>query len=407
MDFDTELFFNISEALCLIPFFYLLNQFIFKKLEKKQDFFSRKLMNRLFLYHLLFGAAYYGYALFNPSDSKRYFRVPTNTHEGWFHFLKTGTHFIDFVSYPFINYLGFSYEMMMMLFTWVGFLGFVYAYLFFKENIRLDIKVFKRIDLLTLLLFLPNMHFWTASLGKGAPIFFGLMLFAYTIRDPKHRIFGLLVSSLLVFAIRPHIFMLIAVGSALGILLCQNSFNWKKKSIFLGAIVASLVIFRHQILGVMHLNHSDNLIGDFLAFANHRANDLNTSGSGVDMTNYSLLEKFFTFWFRPLFFDAPGVLGVVVSAENLIYLLLFGKIFRMDFLRFLKNAPVHVKMSLSLFLLTSFAMTFVMSNLGIIIRQKSMIMYFLFFVIYYYLAQEKGLTIRLNAAKKESFPQAA
>lgn len=407
MDFDTELFFNITEALCLIPFLYLLNQFIFKKLEKKHDFFSRKLMSRLFLYHLLFGAAYYGYALFNPSDSNRYFRVPTNTHEGWFHFLKTGTHFIDFVSYPFIKYLGFSYEMMMLLFTWIGFLGFVYAYLFFKENIRLDIKVFKRIDLLTLLLFLPNMHFWTASLGKGAPIFFGLMLFAYTIRDPKHRIFGLLVSSLLVFAIRPHIFMLIAVGSSLGILLCQNSLSWKKKSIFLGGIAASLVIFRHQILGVVHLNHSDNLIGDFLAFTHHRANELNTSGSGVDMADYSLLEKFFTFWFRPLFFDAPGVLGVIVSAENLIYLLLFVKIFKMDFLRFLKNAPVHVKMSLSLFLLTSFAMTFVMSNLGIIIRQKSMIMYFLFFVIYYYLAQEKGLTLGLKSTKKNNFPQAA
>jgi hypothetical protein len=46
-------------------------------------------------------------------------------------------------------------------------------------------------------------------------------------------------------------------------------------------------------------------------------------------------------------------------------------------------------MSAIAFLLTSFAMTFVMSNLGIIMRQKSMVMYFAFFVIYYFLAQEE------------------
>ena len=48
-------------------------------------------------------------------------------------------------------------------------------------------------------------------------------------------------------------------------------------------------------------------------------------------------------------------------------------------------------MSFIVFLLTSFAMTFVMSNLGIIMRQKSMVMYFGFFVIYYFLANEKWL----------------
>ncbi|MGA9590607.1 MAG: hypothetical protein WBV11_12325, partial [Salegentibacter sp.] len=68
----------------------------------------------------------------------------------------------------------------------------------------------------------------------------------------------------------------------------------------------------------------------------------------------------------------------------------------------------QVKISLSLFLLSSFAMTFVMSNLGIIIRQKSMIMYFMFFVIYYFLAHEKAKTISLNPEKREpQLPMAA
>src|SRR5690606_13250683 len=87
--------------------------------------------------------------------------------------------------------------------------------------------------------------------------------------------------------------------------------------------------------------------------------------------------------------DAPGILGLITSVENLLYLLLFMKILKKDFIKFISNSPIAVKMSLVVFFLASFAMTFIMSNLGIIMRQKSMVMYFLFFVIYYYLAQKK------------------
>jgi len=393
---DTNLLHNIIQAAMLIPFLYLINQYIFKKLKEKHDFFSISLMNKLFFYHLIFGGIYYCYAFFNPSDSKRYFKVPGGEGATWSGFLETGTSFIDFISYPFIDFFGFSYEMMMLLFTWVGFMGFVYAYLFFKENISLDIKLFKRVDFLTLILFLPNMHFWTASLGKGAPIFLGLMLFAYALRKPKNRIFGLTIGSLLVFAIRPHMFLLLAGAGMFALLFNRDQVSLKHKAIFGGLIAGILLLLHKQILGVVNLGNSQNLIADFLSFTENRASSLDNATSGVPMNDYSLIEKFFTFWFRPLFFDAPGILGVIVSIENLIYLLLFGKLFKKSFFGFLKSAPAHVKLSLVLFFTSSFAMTFVMSNLGIILRQKSMIMYFLFFVIYYFMAYEKDTVFRLK-----------
>lgn len=385
-------------ALLMVPFLYLLTQLIFKRLQKKHSFFNRKLMNRLFYYHMLFGILYYAYAFVNPSDSHKYFIWPQNIAKSWLEFFGTETTFVNFISYPFINGFGFSYEMMMMLYAWFGFLGFVYAYLFFKENISLKVKVFKHIDLLSLILFLPNMHFWTASMGKGTIIFLGLMLFAYSIKNPKSRFLGLIIGSFLVFFIRPHVFLLLTVGGLGGFLLGKDSVSWKKKSIIVLSILVGLFLIHDKILAVVHLNNSQDLLADFIKFTTQRSHDLDNAGSGVNMAAYSLPEKIFTFWFRPLFFDAPGILGIIVSAENLIYLLLFLKILNIDFLKFLKNAPVNVRMSLVLFLLTSFAMTFVMSNLGIIIRQKSMVMYFLFFVIYYYLAHEKTLSINLNLA---------
>jgi hypothetical protein len=401
MNFDPEQISDIAQAILLIPFLYLLTQYIFKQIRKKHDFFSVKLMNSLFFYHLAFGAAYYIYSLFNRSDSFRYYSVPQKDGFKWFDFFGTETTFIAFISYPFINGLGFSYEMMMLLFTWIGFMGFVFAYLFFKENISLNVTVFKRVDLLRLILFLPNMHFWTASLGKGSLIFLGLMLFAYSITKVKTRILGIVLGSLLVFYIRPHIFFLLVVGALVGFMTGKEKIDGKIKFTVCGIILIGLFFLQDQILAVVNLNNSQNLIADFIKFTSQRSEALGSAGSGVNMSEYSLPEKIFTFWFRPLFFDAPGILGVIVSVENAIYLLLFLKIFRMNFIKFIFNAPVNVKMSLVLFLMTSFAMTFVMSNLGIIIRQKSMVMYFLFFVIYYYLAHEKSLTARLQSNELE------
>ncbi len=401
-------FIDIGIALLLLPFLYILNQYLFKKLKEKHSFFSGRLMNILSLYHLLFAAIYYAYARFNPSDSKRYFNLVKETDHGWMHFFQTETHFIDFMSYPFIKYMGFSYEMMMLLFAWIGFLGFVYAYVFFKEHISLEIKVFKKIDFLLLILFLPNMHFWTASLGKGAPIFLGLMLFAYALKLPKERWATLLTGSLLIFAIRPHMLLLVAMGAVTGVMLCRHHFSWKRKAAIVAGVITGLLLFQEPILRVVNLHNSSDLVGDFIRFSENRSGKLAASDSGVNMAHYSIPEKFFTFWFRPLFFDAPGFFGIIVSIENLIYLLIFGKIFRTKFLRFIKHAPAYVKTSLALFLLTSFAMTFIMSNLGIIIRQKTMIMYFMFFVVYYYLGQEKKITLGLNTEEdSRSLPKAA
>jgi len=238
-----------------------------------------------------------------------------------------------------------------------------------------------------------------------------LMLFAYSITKAKTRILGLVLGSLLVFYIRPHIFLLLVVGALIGFMTGKEKITWKMKLTVCGVILAGLFLLQEQILAVVNLNNSQNLIADFIQFTSTRSEALGSSGSGVNMAGYSLPEKIFTFWFRPLFFDAPGILGVIVSVENAIYLLLFLKIFRMNFFKFILNAPVNVKMSLVLFLMTSFAMTFVMSNLGIIIRQKSMIMYFLFFVIYYFLAHEKsrslGLKFKSISHSNERLPHAA
>ena len=392
-------------VLFLIILFFGLNQVIFFVYEKRHPFFDRKKMNLLYLYHLVFYGLYYWQASLNPSDSHHYYEI-ISTHRGsWFELFGTDTNFIHFVGYPLYK-LGFSsYEMMMMTFAWFGYLGFIYAYLFFRENIPIKIKVFGNVDFLTLILFFPNMHFWTASLGKGGIIFLGLMMFTYAVIKPKTRKFLLILGSIITFYIRPHMFLFLGTGAVLGYMSGKEKIPLYQKLLIYFSFIGALIFAQDDILAVVNLQNSEDLISDFQEFAGKRTEDLAEAGSGINIQSYPLPLKLFTFWFRPLFFDAPSVLGVLASFENLIYLILFLKIIKKDFFQFIKKSPVSVKMSLTIFFATSFAMTFIVSNLGIIMRQKSMIMYYIFFVIYYYLAEKKYLDImrrkRLRTLAKE------
>jgi hypothetical protein len=371
------------------------NQALFKSLSNKFSFFDKKLMNKLFLYHLLFFIIYFTYATFNASDSKVYYHDALYYEGDLMNLFTTGTKFILFVT-TFLVRIGFSYLSLMFFFSWFGYVGFVFAYLFFRENITINVTVFKKYDLLNLLLFLPNMHFWTASLGKGSLIFMGLMIFIYALRFPQKRIVALLIGGFFVYMIRPHVMLFVLVGIMVGILTGRSRIGVGVKFLVLLVSVGFLYLAQNSILGVANLEGSENVFADFDQFASDQSRRLLSTDSGVDMSNYPLPFKFFTFWFRPLFVDSPGLLGIFSSAENLIYLLLFAKIANRRFLRFIIKAPYLVKTSLIIFVLTSFALTFVMANLGIIMRQKSMVMYFGFFVIYYFLANEKYQIMQKN-----------
>lgn len=368
---------------------FVLNQNLLRYLSKKYAFFDKSLMHKLYWYHLFFFVVYVTYASFNASDSTGYYKNAKYVSENWLMYFEPGTKFIAFIASPFAE-IGFSYLTIMLIFSWLGYLGFVYAYLFFKESIPIDVKVFKRYNLLSVLLFLPNMHFWTVSLGKGSVIFMGLMLFTFAVHFPQKRIFTLLVGTFFVYMVRPHVILFVLVGVMIGLLTGKEKI---KKGIKVFVFIASIVFLyaaSNSILAMAQLENSQNVVDDFEQFSEQRAIGLSEkAGSGVDLNNYPLPVKFFTFWFRPLFVDSPSILGIFSSLENLIYLLLFAKIINRSFLRFIRKAPYMVKMSAIVFLLTSFAMTFVMSNLGIIMRQKSMVMYFGFFVIYYFLAQKE------------------
>ncbi len=390
-------------AILLIFLFYVINQPILKSYRKKFFFFSIPLMNKLYFYHLLFWGVYYIYTVFNRSDSKNYFEKSANYDGSWSDLLVTGTKFIEFVAYPFTNTFGFSYEVAMLIFAWFGYIGFIHFYIFFRENVKLKLQLWGY-DLLLILLFLPNMHFWTASLGKGSIIFMGLGLFAYAMRFPQKRLLALSLGSVVVYMIRPHMFMFLGLGAILGYFTGREKVPLYQKILVYVAFAGGIFVMSDQILAMANINE-DDVVGSFQDFSQVQAGRLSSAGSGVDITSYPLPLKLFTFWFRPLFVDAPGALGIFVSFENLLYVILAWKLIDKDFIPFLKKSTSLVKMSLVIFITSSIALSFVMSNLGIAMRQKSMVMYFLFFVIISFLEYKKQKRLNLIQLKKKKFEE--
>lgn len=380
-------------ALLLLLLLYGITQPIISSLKRAHSFVQVKLLNNLFWYHIMFWLIYYLYALFNNSDSKAYYERSSTKYQDWLGIYDTGTFFLDFISYPLVTKLGFTYEMMMLLFAWFGYLGFVCFYIFFKENINFNHKL-QGFDLLNLLLFLPNMHFWTSSLGKGSIIFLGIAMATYGLSRMATRKLALLIGLAIVYHVRPHLFLFMGAGIIFGLFAGRAKVPFYQKILVFVGAAGALIVLYDQILAFASLD-SENVVQSFESFSTQRGTELaRTADSGVNTVSMPLPLKLLTFWFRPLFVDAPGALGLIVSFENLFYVVLAIKLLDKSFIKFIINGSSLIKASLVIFITSSIALSMVMGNLGIIIRQKSMVMYFFFFIILAFLDHKKMLAYR-------------
>jgi hypothetical protein len=374
-------------GILLVILFYVATIPLLQMMKRRMPWFQVGLMKNLYWFHTLFCIIYYVFQLFARSDSQDYFLRPQTNYATWMAAYDTGTPFIDFVGYPFINYLGFTFEMMFVLFAYMGYWGFVYFYVYFKENIKYKHK-FWGVELISLLVFLPNMHFWTVSLGKGSIIFWGLGMAMYGLSKLKTRKTHLILGLLIVYHVRPHVFLFMAVGIVVGMFTGRQKVPVWQKLLVLGASVGAMVLLYDKIMAFSKID-GDNVLQSFSQFSAVRSYELSKAGSGIDISSYPLVFKLFTFWYRPLFVDSPGAMGLLVSVENVLYVALTARLFQKGFLKFLRKGSALLKTSAVVFLATSFALSNTMSNMGIIIRQKSMIMYFLLFVIVSFLDYKK------------------
>jgi len=178
--------------------------------------FNKRFFNSLFTIHLLFFLLYLGYSSINRSDSGMYYARSQNV-TNWFELFKSGTNFIDFLTYPFVRFLNLSFYSVMLIFSFLGFQGLLLFYLTAKENIsNLPVK-FAGFTILEILFLLPNTHFWSSSIGKGSVIVMGIGLFFYGLSRFNKRYIHLILGCFFIYMVRKHILVGILVGVVFGI----------------------------------------------------------------------------------------------------------------------------------------------------------------------------------------------
>jgi hypothetical protein len=376
----------------------LLSYFITGNLAQSNPRLNRRFMLLLFFYHSLLAIAYYVYALSNPSDSWGYYGRVVTLSRGpdWIDYYGVSTTFIEFVNYVLVHWLGFTFEASMVFFSWLGYLGFIFFYIFISERLKGNPVIFGFNGLMFLML-LPNLHFWSSSLGKGSLIFFGFGLFFYALNKPGLRFWAIIFGGWIIFQIRPHIFYVMLIALGLGYTFSNRGVTIGYRIIILSAAVFLLNYIYEDVLKLAGLE-DDSVLDPLIS---HRAQELTKATSGIDITNYSIPEKLFAFWFRPLFYDAPGLLGLIVSVENLFYLFFFIRLLQPKAISFLLRADALVKTALLTFIGVSFALAQIAGNLGLAMRQKSQVMILMLFVILKFIDGQKLMEWKRWMARKK------
>lgn len=369
-------------------------------LSNRYPYTKISIYRNLLLVHILLSVAYFIYGSLTASDSFNYYWVVEYNFRGatWGEYYGLSTQFIEFLAYPLIKFLGFSYTAMMILFSWLGLIGFYFFYIFLKEQIQFEHKYFGY-NLLLIILFLPNLHFWSSSLGKGSVVFLGFGLFFYSLSNISKRLPTMILGAIIIYHVRPHIMFVVLAASVLGFVFSTKDVSWMVRLVVILLAVGAFIYVYEEVLALTGIDE-DAILEDSTSLT-ARSRELMKANSGVDISGYSFPMKLFTFWFRPLFIDSPGALGWIVSFENLFYLILFFKIFKIEFISFFTKSGPVVKAAFISFLGVSAALAQISANLGLAMRQKSQVMILLLFVILKFMDEQKAAQLkRINQRKQ-------
>lgn len=344
---------------------------------------SKGLMWGLYLYHTFFALVYYVWALGNPSDSRTFYWKAAENIRGpeMSDYYGFGSLFIEWVIYPFIHQLGFTWVSSMFLYSFFGFVGYFYFYLLLSERTIFRHKLLG-VDVLVLMLFFPIGHFYSASLGKGSMILGGIGMLFYGLNKVNRRLPWLILGAFIVTHVRAHVMATICFSAVVAGIFSSSGIKGWQKTLIIGIALAAIIPLLQQIFDYAGVEEAS--LESAAAITEKRAESNTKANSAVPLQQYSQPMRIFTFLFRPLFVDSPNALGLVVSCENIIYLFLFLRTFSPTFLRYIVSAPWLVKMAFSTFWILTFALAQISSNMGIAIRQKSQVTYLFVLVLLAY-----------------------
>lgn len=328
----------------------------------------------LFVYHLGAAVLYWLYSLSSPADSIVYYSTALSSSLQ----PEVGTTSIEWLTATLREALDASYLDMFMVFHLAGYLGVVMLYqllqmLLLRTSPTADSAVGSRNSqyLVWLFAFLPGLHVWTSAIGKDGPVFLGIICFMWGVFSSRWRAPFLFLGLAMCGVIRPHVAALLAGSAALALALSRNVRPVWRVSLIL-ALAGGLWVAFPFLLSFVQLESVD--AASVVSYVEQRQGTNLDGGSSEEISNYSFPFQWFTFLFRPLFTDASGLLALVASLENLVYLGAFIR-YAPGIGRLLISGEhsFFVRFSFVYWIVTSSILAMTTANLGLALRQKTMV----------------------------------
>ncbi|MDF2159370.1 hypothetical protein [Algoriphagus sp. CAU 1675] len=341
---------------------------------KKQNFTNYETFIFLGIWIVHLGATLYFhfYILNHGGDSSRYWSLTADQSQAatsWMQHFGFSTFFIQWLNYIPSKLLGLNYFTGNLIYSFLSFVGLGFVFLLVRDYRRkyMDSSHFSL--LLFLPLFFPNLHFWTAGVSKEALLFLGLGLYFRGIQKMENGWGYFILGFLLCLMIRPLIaFFLLLPLLYLLLLKLRAKLVWKSSFLVFLAVLFLLILNRLKLMAGMEDISFQN-IQDF----SHRQFDfLDAFGANtrVDMLELSWPERLWTVIFRPVGLDFWSFDSFIVSMENNLSFIIVVSGLILG-IRFLNKLPFELKVASLISLGIFIIHTFVLNNLGLMARMKS------------------------------------
>lgn len=330
----------------------------------------------LYLWHSFFCMFYFWYSLNNISDSTNYYLYSLSYDDGF----KFGTAGVYYLVSPFTQIFNLSYGGVFLLFNIAGYIGMLALASALQSVTETSSRKVKRLSVL--ILFLPGLSFWSSSISKDALTFMGAGLATWAALSIRRRVPAFAISVLLFLLVRPHMSGILLLSFTLAMLLSSKMGLYKKAALLAISVPLSIVAVQ---FGLSYAGLDDatnaNKVAEY--FETRQSHNLE-GGSSVDIASMSIPLRMLTYLFRPLLFDAGGLLGLAVSIENLILIFVTVKVA----FRFKRTHSVLDGFEFTLFIIFVAVSWFILANstanLGIAIRQKTMFLPMLMVLLFSY-----------------------
>lgn len=327
---------------------------------------SHKMSVQILLYHSIFCLIYIWYSLNFASDVNRYVLWA----EAGEYVLRPGKGMVTAFTAIFIEGFGMSRTSAFIPFNFMGTIALIVLYSVLRP-LWCESPNWRRF-IPSIIVFLPGFSFWSSAIGKDAPAFLGTCLAVFAMQSPKRRWPVLLLGFCLAFAVRPYFGLMIGLAVTWSIILGSGMKMSVKIFVagFFGAI--SLVVFPF-VLREVGLDQANSIV-DLNTFIQTRAGYNQFGGGSVDISSMSFPMQLFTYLFRPLFFDARNIFQIEASVESLVLLLIVGSNVKGIARLIFRDRTSQIQYSSVLFLVGWIMFSQITANLGISVRQKTMIL---------------------------------